>query len=166
MAQEKGFTLLEVMLVIVILAAAVAGVTAMQNERLSVSGKLRQRVDMFRQTVEYAADLALLEKHAVALLVSEEGWLLYVPQKRARTGWQWEAIQRDDNLPLQGAWDGPARPELTHSPQGDTPQIIVLPDGQITPFTLLFRNANGEKLLHVRCTGSLPLDITPLKVAQ
>lgn len=166
MAQEKGFTLLEVMLVIVILAAAVAGVTAMQSERLSASGKLRQRVDMFRQTVEYAADLALLEKHAVALLLSEKGWLLYVPQKSARTGWQWEAIQRDDKLPLQGEWDAPARPELTPSPQDNTPQIIILPDGQITPFTLLFSSAKGEKMLHVRCAGSLPLDITQPKVAQ
>ncbi|HAS1204477.1 TPA: GspH/FimT family pseudopilin [Enterobacter cloacae] len=158
--------MLEVMLVIVILAAAAAGVIAMQNERLSVSGKLRQRVDMFRQTVDYAADLALLEKHAVALLVTEKGWLLYAPQKSASTGWQWKVIQRDDNVSLQGEWNGPTGPELIPSPQGDTPQIIILPDGQITPFTLLFRNANGEKILHVRCAGFLPLDITQLKVAQ
>jgi len=166
MAQEKGFTLLEVMLVIVILAAAAAGVTAMQSERLSVSGKLRQRVDTFRQTVEYAADLALLEKHAVALLVSEDGWLFYLPQKSTHTGWHWEAVQRDDNLPLQGEWGGPVHPELNPSAQDAIPQIIILPDGQITPFTLLFRNAHGEKILYVRCAGSLPLDITPLKEAQ
>lgn len=166
MTQEKGFTLLEVMLVIVILAAAAAGVTAMQSERLNVSGKIRQRVDTFRQTVEYAADMALLEKHAVALLVSEEGWSLYVPRKSARTGWRWEVVKRDDNLPLQGEWDGPVQPELTPSSQDGTPQIVILPDGQITPFTLLFRNANNEKFLLMRCAGSLPLDITPLKEAQ
>lgn len=166
MTQEKGFTLLEVMLVIVILAAAAAGVTAMQSERLSANGKLRQRVDTFRQTVEYAADLALLEKHAVALLVSEEGWSLYVPQKDARVGWQWVAVQHNDNLPLQGEWAGPARPELTPSSKDAASQIIILPDGQMTPFTLAFRNERGEKIVHVRCVGSLPLGITSLKEAQ
>lgn len=166
MVQEKGFTLLEVMLVIVILATVVAGVTVMQNGRLSVNGKLPPCVDAFRQTVEYAADLALLEKHAVALQVSEEGWLLYLPQKSVRADWQWKAVQRDNNLPLQGKWEKLTLQAFTPLSQDATPQIIILPDGQITPFTLVFRSANGEKILHVRCDGSLSLDITQLKEAQ
>lgn len=166
MTRGKGFTLLEVMLVVVILAAAVMGVTAMQNERLSVSGELRQRVDAFRQAVEYIVDLALLEKHAFALLVSEDGWVVYAPQKSARAGWHWKAVQREDNLTTQGEWEVPIQPELTPLPQGTTPQIIILPDGQITPFTMLFRNTKGEKILIVRCSGTLPLDILQLKDAQ
>lgn len=166
MAHQKGFTLLEVLLVVVILAAAAAGVTAMQSDRLSASGKLRQRADTFRQTVEYAADLALLEKHAVALRLSEEGWLLYLPQKDARTGWRWVAATNHDNLPLHGEWEGPQPPDITPSTKDATPQIMIMPDGQMTPFTLVFRKDDGEKILFIRSVGSLPLNITPVEEPQ
>ncbi|HDR2755565.1 MULTISPECIES: GspH/FimT family protein [Enterobacter] len=166
MAHQKGFTLLEVLLVVVILAAAVAGVTAMQSDRLSTSGKLRQRADAFRQSVEYAVDLALLEKHAVALRLSEEGWALYLPQIDTRTGWQWVAATNHDNLPLHGEWERAKSPDITPSTKGTSPQIIIMPDGQMTPFTLLFRKDDGEKILLIHSAGSLPLDIRPVKEPQ
>ena len=165
MVHEKGFTLLEVMLVMVILATTALGVTAMQSDRLSSAGKLRQHVDTFRQTVEYATDLTLLEKRAAALQLSEEGWLLHLPEKNARGGWRWKAVPKHDSLALHGEWEGPVRPELTPSTKDATPQIVILPDGQITPFSQLFRDENGEKILRVQCFGSLPLDITQLKEA-
>jgi len=48
MAHQKGFTLLEVMLVMVIIALAAAGVVAMQSDRLSATGKLLRQIDVLR----------------------------------------------------------------------------------------------------------------------
>ena len=61
MAHQKGFTLLEVMLVMVIIALAAAGVVAMQSDRLSATGKLLRQIDVLRQTAKYMSDVALLE---------------------------------------------------------------------------------------------------------
>ncbi|EHO4838105.1 type II secretion system protein GspH, partial [Escherichia coli] len=41
------------------------------------------------------------------------------------------------------------------------PQVVILADGQITPFSLLMANAGtGEPLLTLVCSGSWPLDQT------
>lgn len=53
MKQQQGFTLLEVLLVIVIIAMMAAGVIASQNSRLSATGRLSQQAEAFRQQVEY-----------------------------------------------------------------------------------------------------------------
>ncbi|MDI3140713.1 type II secretion system protein [Enterobacter kobei] len=81
MAHQKGFTLLEVMLVMVIIALAAAGIVAMQSDRLSATGKLLRQIDVLRQTVKYMSDVALLEKHTVGLQLTTDGWLFYAPKK-------------------------------------------------------------------------------------
>ncbi len=41
------------------------------------------------------------------------------------------------------------------------PQVVILADGQITPFSLLMANAGtGEPLLTLVCSGSWPPDQT------
>lgn len=86
MKQQQGFTLLEVLLVIVIIAMMAAGVIASQNSRLSATGRLSQQAEAFRQQVEYAADWALLEKSAIGLRITREGWSFWQLKKTATGG--------------------------------------------------------------------------------
>ncbi|KNC10550.1 hypothetical protein AC791_06330 [Klebsiella sp. RIT-PI-d] len=159
MTHQKGFTLLEVLLVIVIIAVSAAGIVTMQSERLGPSGKLRQQVEIFSQTVEFAADLALLEKHVVGLQLTTDGWLFYQPIRDPAHGWQWEEMANSDNLPLTGQWGASLKPDVAPPPERAKPQIIILPDGYVTPFALGFSHQNGGAMLSLRCNGSLPLDI-------
>lgn len=166
MAHQKGFTLLEVMLVMVIIALAAAGVVAMQSDRLSATGKLLRQIDVLRQTAKYMSDVALLEKHTVGLQLTTDGWLFYAPNKDRTGEWQWQEIANNDNLPLRGDWDAPARPDVTPSSEEAKPQIVILPDGQVTPFSVVFNAKDGEKIAILQSHGTLPLEVIRFKEPQ
>ena len=166
MAHQKGFTLLEVMLVMVIIALAAAGVVAMQSDRLSATGKLLRQIDVLRQTAKYMSDVALLEKHTVGLQLTTDGWLFYAPKKDRTGEWQWQEIANNDNLPLRGDWDAPARPDVTPSSEEAKPQIVILPDGQVTPFSVFFNAKDGEKIAILQSHGALPLEVIRFKEPQ
>lgn len=160
MKQQQGFTLLEVLLVIVIIAAMAAGVIASQNSRLSATGKLNQKVELFRQHVEYAADWALLERSPIGVRVTREGWSFWQLEKSNAAGKKWVEVDRHEALRLSGDWQSSPQPTITPAPQSSLPQLVITPEGEITPFTLSFRDEDNIRLLDVQSTGSLPVTIT------
>ncbi|HIE5390160.1 TPA: type II secretion system minor pseudopilin GspH [Enterobacter cancerogenus] len=163
MAHQKGFTLLEVMLVMVIIALAAAGVVAMQSDRLSATGKLLRQIEVLRQTANYMSDVALLEKHTVGLQLTDDGWLFYAPEKDRTGVWRWQEIDNNGNLPLRGDWDAPTKPHVFPSSEEAKPQIVILPDGQVTPFSVIFNADDGEKIAILQSNGTLPLEVIRFK---
>ncbi|HFS5793974.1 type II secretion system minor pseudopilin GspH [Citrobacter sp. EC_71] len=159
MKQQQGFTLLEVLLVIVIIAMMAAGVIASQNSRLSATGRLSQQAEAFRQQVEYAADWALLEKSAIGLRITREGWSFWQLKKTSTGGKTWQEVTHHEALRLAGDWQSSRQPTITPPPEGNLPQLVITPDGEITPFTLSFRDEDNVRLIDIQSTGSLPLTI-------
>lgn len=160
MKQQQGFTLLEVLLVIVIIAMMAAGVIASQNSRLSATGRLSQQAEAFRQQVEYAADWALLEKSAIGLRITREGWSFWQLKKTATGGKTWQEVAHHEALRLAGDWQSSRKPIIIPAPDANLPQVFITPDGEITPFTLSFRDEDNVRLIDIQSTGSLPLIIT------
>lgn len=145
---------------------AAPGVVAMQSDRLSATGKLLRQIDVLRQTAKYMSDVALLEKHTVGLQLTTDGWLFYAPKKDHTGEWQWQEIANNDNLPLRGDWDAPARPDVTPSSEEAKPQIVILPDGQVTPFSVVFNAKDGEKIAILQSHGAPPLEVIRFKEPQ
>ncbi|CBG91188.1 type II secretion system minor pseudopilin GspH [Citrobacter rodentium] len=160
MKQQQGFTLLEVLLTIVIVAMMTAGVIISQSERLSPEGRLLQNVDAFRLRIEYAADWALLEKTPIGIRLDRDGWSFWQLKKNAANKRKWTEVTRHETLRLRGDWQSPRPPSVTPAPVAGGPQIVITPDGEITPFTLNFRDESNARLLGVQNTGNLPLLIT------
>ncbi|WP_336239742.1 type II secretion system minor pseudopilin GspH [Enterobacter chuandaensis] len=165
MKHQHGFTLLEVLLVVAIIAMTAAGAIALQSNRLSAKGLQRQTVERFSKTLEYAADWALLEKHVVGLRLTGEGWHYFQPEKNSSDKWQWHVVDKHYFLSLGGSWPGQHPPEILPGTDSDAPQIEILPDGTIAPFTLIFSDETGTRFLRVSCSGTLPLKINVAEVS-
>lgn len=72
-------------------------------------------------------------------------------------------LQEDAADESQNDWDEELSIHLQPFKPDDSnqPQVVILADGQITPFSLLMANAGtGEPLLTLVCSGSWPLDQT------
>lgn len=160
MKRQQGFTLLEVMLTLAIIAIMAAGVISAQNDRLSPGGRLLQSVEVFRQQTEYAADWALLEKIAIGVRLDSRGWSFWQLQKTASGKQKWLKVTRHGTMRLTGDWQSPRPPTIAPAPVANVPQIVITPDGELTPFGLTFRDEDNARLLVVQSTGSLPLLIT------
>ncbi|MCU6162853.1 type II secretion system minor pseudopilin GspH [Enterobacter bugandensis] len=165
MKHQRGFTLLEILLVVAIIAMIAAGAVAIQSDRLNAKGIQRQTVERFSKTLEYAADWALLEKHAVGLRLASRGWSYFQPEKVSSGEWQWRLVVKHDFLSLSGLWPEPHPPEILPATDTDGPQIMILPDGTITPFTLIFSDETGTRFLRARCEGSLPLELNAVGIS-
>ncbi|MGM8754474.1 type II secretion system minor pseudopilin GspH [Enterobacter chuandaensis] len=160
MERQKGFTLLEVMLVVAIIAVMASIIVSSQNARLSETGRLRQKVDAFRQIVEFAADEALLENTAIGIRVTQEGWFYAHPKYDPHMGWRWVEIEKADSLHLTGHWLDGFYIEIAPASEYGQPQIVITPDGQLVPFTLTFRDSDRRRVLTLASEGSLPLTLT------
>src|SRR5690349_18233968 len=83
--KEAGFTLVELMVVLVILGLAVAGVMLAMPE---TGGSLAGEADRFAARARAARDTAILESRAVALQVGRGG---YEVARRENDVWRTEA---------------------------------------------------------------------------
>ena len=130
MNQQRGFTLLEMMLVLALVAIT--------------------------------ASVVLFSGQPVGIHFSDSAWRIMVPGKTP-SAWRWVPLQEDAADESQNDWDEELSIHLQPFKPDDSnqPQVVILADGQITPFSLLMANAGtGEPLLTLVCSGSWPLDQT------
>ena len=55
---------------------------------------------------------------------------------------------------------------MTPSSEEAKPQIVILPDGQVTPFSVVFNAEDGEKIAILQSNGALPLEVIRFKEPQ
>ncbi|HAG9191661.1 TPA: type II secretion system minor pseudopilin GspH [Escherichia coli] len=152
MNQQRGFTLLEMMLVLA-LVTITASVVLFTYGREDVANT---------RALELAIDRATLSGQPVGIHFSDSAWRIMVPGKTP-SAWRWVPLQEDAADESQNDWDEELSIHLQPFKPDDSnqPQVVILADGQITPFSLLMANAGtGEPLLTLVCSGSWPLDQT------
>lgn len=162
--KQHGFTLIEVMLVVIIAAVAAAAVVTFLPERTSP----QWFSERFRALLEYAADRAISTHRPVGIALSEGNYQLLqlasADKHSKRTRW----------VPLESgryAASGLFPDELAVALNGRpllpvlslVPQIIFLPDGEATLFTLSFTHpATGEGFTLIS-SGGAPFELQKTK---
>ena len=162
--RQAGFTLLEIMLVLMIMAGGAVMVMSTtgsveERQQLSEAGRLVS-------LMEYASDYAAMTGSPVGLQITDSDYLFMTPQQRKTmpVTWQWVPFSKGA-LPAQAsAFSSAWQPELLIN--GDvaqargTPQIIFSPDGEITPFQLRITDRDTARpLFTLTCHGQWPVTV-------
>ncbi|MER2492401.1 type II secretion system minor pseudopilin GspH [Catenovulum sediminis] len=183
--KQTGFTLLEVMLVMVLMAVILSSVSLSFDIR-SDYDKTKDEAKRFQAAFQLAADFGLLNNLQLGLLVEKTSYQFLV-----FNGEQWQAIEEDKvfstyELPeyfeltlTQGemAWLDDYQEEEGLFNQADEededdkkkkliPQVYLFSSGEITPFSLQISYEvpfSGEDNIIFEVTGE---DTTPLKVVD
>lgn len=162
MNQQRGFTLLEMMLVLALVAITASVVLFTYGREDAASTRARETAARFTAALELAIDRATLSGQPVGIHFSDSAWRIMVPGKTP-SAWRWVPLQEDAADESQNDWDEELSIHLQPFKPDDSnqPQVVIVADGQITPFSLLMANAGtGEPLLTLVCSGSWPLDQT------
>ncbi|WP_312240769.1 type II secretion system minor pseudopilin GspH [Pantoea sp.] len=159
-AKQRGFTLIEVMLVMAIAAVAAMAVMVFLPE----SASQQQFGERFRALLEYAADRAVYAHQPVGIALSEghyqllqlapsdaqakrPGWL---PLKRGRYA---DNGQFPDELVV--ALNGRPLPPVLSL----VPQVYFLPDGETSVFTLTFTQPDTGEGFTLTSSGGAPFEL-------
>ncbi|PJG57475.1 GspH family T2SS minor pseudopilin variant ExeH [Aeromonas cavernicola] len=148
MRRQMGFTLLEVLLVAMLMGLVATAVTLNIG---SVAGdrELDKQARRFMAIVQQAQQYAVMDGRLVGLRIEQTGWQF---MQRAAKDRQWQPLQ-DDKLLAQvqlpetmvltlelGGFGWQPDPDEKRDPQQDqkavTPQVLLFPGGELTPFTL------------------------------
>lgn len=157
MTKQRGFTLLEIILALVIFASCAMMVVSTIPSR---SG-----ADIFGQQlkalVEYGSDRAVMDGNIVGLTISPQHYqLVTVEEKDGKRRWVPLTAGR---ITTHGAF-----PEAMHvslSPQrlaatvDGEPQILFLPDGEISRFTLALQSDDKQHIFRVVSQGASPVTV-------
>ncbi len=155
-------TLLEMMLVLALVAITASVVLFTYGREDVANTRARETAARFTAALELAIDRATLSGQPVGIHFSDSAWRIMVPGKTP-SAWRWVPLQEDAADESQNDWDEELSIHLQPFKPDDSnqPQVVILADGQITPFSLLMANAGtGEPLLTLVCSGSWPLDQT------
>ena len=156
MNASKGFTLLEMLLVLVVIALSASAVMMTTGQMNGSQGKAAKTGERISALIDYAADWSTMENRRIGLKIRDEDWQFVVSE-----GKDWQKPDASYRLPTQGQWDESWRVRLSPASLTRTPQIIISPDGEITPFTLQIDDRDtGKTLFTLTSLGGLPLRFT------
>jgi general secretion pathway protein H len=158
--RQAGFTLLEVLLVAMLMGLIATAVT------LSMGGakgdrELDKQARRFMATLQQAQEYSVMDGRLVGLRVEDNGWQFMTRAPKDR---KWRALTDDKilgqvTLPeemtlaitLEGfSWrtDSDEKTERSRDEQERTPQVLIFPGGELTPFVLaLSQQTDDEKYL-------------------
>lgn len=157
MNKQRGFTLLEIILALVIFASCAMMVVSTIPSPSSA--------DIFGQQlkalVEYGSDRAVMDGNIVGLTITTDNYqLVTVEEKNGQRGWVPLTAGR---ILTHGAF-----PEAMHvslSPQrlaatlDAEPQILFLPDGEISRFTLALQSEDKQQAFRIVSLGAAPVTV-------
>ncbi|WPZ01901.1 type II secretion system minor pseudopilin GspH [Idiomarina sp. OXR-189] len=160
--QQQGFTLIELMLVMAILGLIVSSVM------LTLPGSNRQQNSAqdsaitLQQQLQYAREYAMVRQQPLALAFNDNGYEFLVWQdeswqsfntrglKSQQTEWplSWQLLNQDmaelaQNEELNdGVFGSGDDSEQDDDSEIKRPDVLILPSGEMTAFTLKIENAN------------------------
>ncbi len=152
---QKGFTLIEILVVVVIVAVLMSAVTLSfppTGDKL-----LKEHAERFSALIGLAQDEAILQSRELALEINESGYAFYRNENNSWTAYA-ETPFSKRNFPAEiGSkvyLDGIAI-DLENRDQ-DKPQIVILSSGEMTPFSykLSYKN-KSEVTLKVNAVGDI-----------
>ena len=157
MKKQRGFTLLEIILALVIFASCAMMVVSTIPSR---SG-----ADIFGQQlkalVDYGSDRAVMDGNIVGLVLTTEHYqLVTFKENNGERGWVPLSAGR---ITTRG--DFPEGMHVSLSPQrlaatlDAEPQIVFLPDGEIGRFTLTLQSADKPHPFRVVSQGAAPVSV-------
>ncbi|MGL5947597.1 MAG: type II secretion system minor pseudopilin GspH [Aeromonas sp.] len=155
----RGFTMLEMMLVAMLMGLMATGVT------LSMGGakgdrELEQQARSFMVRLQQAQEHSVMDGALLGLRIEENGWQFMRRDKTQAS--QWLAISDDKvlkaitlpeemrlNLTLEGFdWLPENKESASDRPLDEkerAPQILIFPGGELSPFTLTFTQQDGDE---------------------
>ncbi|RJG51617.1 type II secretion system minor pseudopilin GspH [Motilimonas pumila] len=177
--QAAGFTLLEIMLVIVLMGLASSAVVMTLPSNGGYK-ELKHEAQRFSSFVELLNDQALMTSRELGILVDKRTYefVFYEPKSK-----KWQPLPRGKfntkvelpeemqlELTLSGfAWDQKdEQEELFDEPESAfdedeeviEPQLYIMSSGEVTPFKLRFQSAEDKELwldVDVKVTGALQI---------
>lgn len=153
---QSGFTLLEVLLVAMLMGLVATAVT------LSMGGakgdrEIDKQARRLMATLQLAQEYAVMDGRLVGIRVEENGWQFMQRQAKDR---KWLALTGDKQLgqvqlpenmvltlELEGfGWqpDPDEEREKRRDDKERTPQLLIFPGGELSPFTLTFSQQDDE----------------------
>ena len=161
-ALQKGFTLLELMVVLVIIGVILSFV------RLSSGGdtraeQMQREAQRLIALIELASEEAVLRSEQMAIRFGETEYEFMILR-----GGRWLALEGDQTLRLRELPKGiELRLELDENPppglsaeDADAPQVFLLSSGEMTPFALTLSAPESEHRFRIKATllGHLELE--------
>ncbi|ALP40999.1 general secretion pathway protein H [Aeromonas schubertii] len=158
--RQAGFTLLEVLLVAMLMGLVAMAVTLSMG---SVKGdrELENQSARLRAALQQAQEQAIMEGRLLGLRVEDRAWQFMVRSGQDR---KWQAIEGDKLLSRHELPEGMSlalevegfswqsgrdeKAEQSREEKARTPQVLLFPGSELTPFTLtLTLDQDGERFL-------------------
>jgi general secretion pathway protein H len=148
---SRGFTLIEILVVMVIIGVITAGILLSVN----ITGRdreLEKESDRLLALFSYAREQAELQTREFGVMFQDDGYefLTYDPRRAA-----WRSVFEDDALVARHLPDGlgfklsvEARPVVLNRPKDakdKTPQIMIFSNGDLTTFAATLERDGGMR---------------------
>ncbi|MEG0868831.1 MAG: type II secretion system minor pseudopilin GspH [Hafnia sp.] len=174
--KQRGFTLLEMMLVVLLMGSAASLVV--MSFPPAQKNSLQQQLERFQAQLDFALDASQQNGQLLGIQVGPGGWEYKIlrPQPSGNDVLMlgadvWQGFVWQTWLPgrtaLGGKLSDDARLELQfaglqkwprENARAAEPDILLLPGGEVTPFTLLFRQAGSDTVVWLRVDNTGAID--------
>lgn len=183
---QQGFTLLEIMLVLVVIGMASVGVMMAMPQQANKNADIDWQIQRFNTLLQFAEDEALISGKELAIVFTENSyrftfydyttkkWLALESNQIGKIIELPEAIEFSYTL-LGSVWDEIetqdedafidkeylVKIEGEDEVESFSPQVFIMSSGEVTPFSVLFSDERGDdkhtRTLEVSMSGEINL---------